>query len=648
MEVESLLSKLKQYAEQGTTYLNSLSEIDLINMIALCNNYYYNRSISLVSDALYDILTEFSTMKFPKKKKQTSVGAKVPGKNKVKLPYLMASMNKIKPDTNALSKWKEKYEGPYIITCKLDGISALYYGKEHRLFTRGDGVEGQDISYLLPYLNMDELNTDCVFRGELIVKKSTFKNKYSDVYANSRNMVSGLVNKKVNAKDNVLNEMLSDIDFVAYELVEPNLAPCVQHDIISKFPGIKHVYNMELDNITNEILTTILLEIREKYEYETDGIVVSNDEAYERYSVLKNPEHSFAFKMALTEQSAEATVVDVIWTPSKDGYMKPRVKVEPINICGVTIEYATGFNANYIYENKIGVGTVLEIIRSGDVIPYINKIIKPSQNPKMPLHMENYKWNETKVDLILKEEYKKSNLDVIEKQIASFFKKIKVEGLSNGNVRKILDHNNDASIESISKMTIEEFIEIPGFQNKLATKIKESIIDRLHNESLPNIMAASNVFGRGFNEKKLKDIMEAEPEILINTFSIKEKINLVKNVDGISLKTATQFVENIDKFIEFMKKINMVAKLLTIVKKEENETNNLMGKTYVVTGFRDEQLEAFIIKNGGKIANTITKNTTALIVKGNDYKENTKTTQATKREIPIITREEFNGLQNNK
>jgi len=641
MEVDTLFIKVRQYAVEGTEYLNSQSEIDLINMIALCNNYYFNKGISLVSDELYDVLTEYSKNKYPKKKKQTSVGAKVPGKNKVKLPFMMASMNKIKPEKNALIKWKETYRGPYVITCKLDGVSALYDGRHHKLYTRGDGIEGQDISHLLPHLGMENLDTECVFRGELIIKKKIFQEKYGDVYANPRNMVAGLVNKKVNASDNVLKEMLGDINFVVYELVEPSFAPCVQFEIISKFPEIKQVYNMELEIITNEILTTILLEIRELYDYETDGIIVTNDEAYDRYEELKNPDYAFAFKMALTEQSCEATVTNVIWSPSKDGYMKPRVQISPVQLCGVTIEYATGFNANYIYENKIGVGTVIEIIRSGDVIPYINKVIKPSEAPKMPEPMSNYIWNDTNIDLILKEELKCENIDVIEKQIAGFFKKLKVEGLSNGNVRKILNYDGNASIESICNMTKEDFKKVPGFQEKMASKISDSIKDKLQSESLPNIMAASNVFGRGFSDKRMKEIMETEQEILITSHSEEEKIQMVTNVNGISIKMARQFVENIDKFITFMKKINMAAKLLPILKKEEEKSEILLGKSYALTGFRDEELLKFITKNGGKVVATLTKKTTGLIVKDNHYKANTKTTQAEQKSIPIITKEEF-------
>mgnify|MGYP000433095086 CR=1 FL=1 len=93
-----------------------------------------------------------------------------------------------------------------------------------------------------------------------------------------------------------------------------------------------------------------------------DGIICINDAIYPRSR--GNPAHAFAFKMVLSDQVAESTVVDVIWTPSKDGYLKPRVQIEPINLGGVCIEYATGFNGSFINDNKI-------LFAEGNVIKYI-------------------------------------------------------------------------------------------------------------------------------------------------------------------------------------------------------------------------------------------------------------------------------------
>ena len=93
----------------------------------------------------------------------------------------------------------------------------------------------------------------------------------------------------------------------------------------------------------------------------------------------KNPDHAFAFKMVLSDQVAEAKVVHIEWNPSKDGYLKPRVQIEPVELGGVTITYATGKNASFIEKNKIGIGAIIELVRSGDVIPDIKKVVVPAK-----------------------------------------------------------------------------------------------------------------------------------------------------------------------------------------------------------------------------------------------------------------------------
>ena len=97
-----------------------------------------------------------------------------------------------------------------------------------------------------------------------------------------------------------------------------------------------------------------------------DGVIVTHNKLYERTN--KNPDHAFAFKMVLSDQTAETFVVDVIWSPSKDGYLKPRIRVDPVQVGGVTIEYTTGFNGAFIRDNKIGVGAKVKLIRSSEVM----------------------------------------------------------------------------------------------------------------------------------------------------------------------------------------------------------------------------------------------------------------------------------------
>jgi len=91
-------------------------------------------------------------------------------------------MDKIKPDTKELDKFKSKYSGPFVISCKLDGVSALYSTEESspKLYTRGDGKYGQSINHLIEYLNLPT-EKNITLRGELIIKEKLFKEKKRDL-----------------------------------------------------------------------------------------------------------------------------------------------------------------------------------------------------------------------------------------------------------------------------------------------------------------------------------------------------------------------------------------------------------------------------------------------------------------------------------
>ena len=80
------------------------------------------------------------------------VGADV--KNKVVLPYYMGSQNKIKDSEEEITKYQAKYPGLYTISDKLDGVSCLivYTPGQIKMYTRGNGTEGQDISHLMGYV----------------------------------------------------------------------------------------------------------------------------------------------------------------------------------------------------------------------------------------------------------------------------------------------------------------------------------------------------------------------------------------------------------------------------------------------------------------------------------------------------------------
>jgi NAD-dependent DNA ligase/DNA polymerase/3'-5' exonuclease PolX len=620
---------VKEFRKKGISFLEKLTETELTFILKESTRLFFNGS-SIISDNEYDIIKEFTENKFPRNSIKTEIGAPVE-RNKVTLPYSMGSMDKIKPNTNALSTWTAKYTGPYIISCKLDGVSGLYTteGNVPKLYTRGDGKIGQDVSHLIPYLRLPK-NKDIVIRGEFIIPKTVFEQKYKKSFSNPRNMVSGIVNQKF------VNDSIKDVCFVAYELIHPVKTPWNQIQILSTLDVMTVLYNAET-KLTNELLTNTLIEWRNKYMFEIDGIIVANNDIYERKH--GNPDHAFAFKMVLSEQVSEAKVLDVIWTPSKDGYLKPRVRIEPLQLCGVCIEYATGFNGAFIHDNKIGVGALIEIIRSGDVIPHIQKVVVPACDPKMP--SVPYIWNETHVDIML--ENKDMDETVKEKNITGFFKGVGVEGLSSGNISRIMQTGFD-SVEKILKMSLSDFLKVDGFKEKTAAKLYNGIREKLLAASLITIMTASNIFGRGISEKKMEIILESYPDVLLSNESKTNKIKKIIEMKGMALKTAESFVERIPYFIKFMNDIGLQDKLLQIHDTQNktviNPTNPIFGKTVVMSGFRDQVIQDKIQLYGGKLGSSVSKNTFLLIVKKKED-DSGKISDARKLNVPLMTPQEF-------
>jgi NAD-dependent DNA ligase/DNA polymerase/3'-5' exonuclease PolX len=623
-----ILDLINNFKVNGISVLEQATETQLANIIREANKLYYN-SEPILSDNQYDIVKDFIQQKYPSNSISAEIGAPIE-RNKAALPFFMGSMDKIKPDTGALISWTTKYKGPYIISCKLDGVSGLYTtdGPVPKLYTRGNGTVGQDVSHFIPYLKLPKTK-GIVIRGEFIVLKSIFDTKYKGDFANPRNMVAGIINHKT------IDKRIQDVSFVAYEAIKPIMKPSDQMKFLGSL-NVDCVLNLSVPTISNEYLSDLLVEWREKYQYEIDGIIVIDDKIYERKT--GNPEHAFAFKMVLSDQIAEAKVVDVIWTPSKDGYLKPRVRIEPIQLGGVKIEYATGFNASFIQDNKIGIGSIIEIIRSGDVIPHIKKVTMAAEQPKMP--SVPFKWNDTHVDIML--ENIDSDETVREKNITGFFRGIGVEGLSSGNIARIINTGFD-TVPKIIDMPIDEFLTVEGFKTKMATKLFEGIREKLQGASIITLMAASNIFGRGFSETKIELIMNDYPDILVSQESVLEKVNRVSKIKGMALKTADGFVSKIDEFVKFMYECGLEDKLVsTSTTKKINPLNPLFGKTIVMTGFRNKEIEEKMKDMGAKLGSSVSKNTFLVLVKNLD-EDTGKAIEAKNLGIKLMTPEEFIG-----
>jgi DNA ligase (NAD+) len=644
IEQPTIESNVLLFRKEGISALNRTPIKQLEAIITACNDAYYCNKNPIMTDNEYDIVRQCvsnkSTNNEVAMEGHTACNVEIE-KNKVELPYEMWSMNKIKPDTAALTTWIGKYTGPYLLSCKLDGVSALYSteGVEPKLYTRGNGKIGQDISHMIPFLELPTTK-NIVIRGELIISKERFNENYAVEFANPRNFVAGVANQKKVTNENI--NKFKDVDFVAYEVIKPDgLKPTEQIAFLQTQP-IKVVCTTAYNTISNAILSDALMKWRDTNKYEIDGIICTNDNLYSK-NLHTNPVHAFAFKMVLSDQVAEAMVTDVIWTPSKDGYLKPRVQIEPITLGGVTIEYATGFNAKFIVENKIGVGALVRLIRSGDVIPHIVSVIHPATEPLLPSSACcHYEWNESGVDFMITN--KADDETVREKNITMFFKSLGVEGLGSGIVKRIIEAKYDTVIKIIG-MSVDDFLKIDGFKATLSSKIHKGIKEKLEASTLPELMHATNIFGRGFGERKFKTILEKYPDILVSLETAVIKHGKLTQIDGMADKTATYFMLHMRDFIEWTKQANQSHKLIYSPIKVQQQQHALFGKKWVMTGFRDKELINKLNEIGAVQTTSVSKNTFMVIV--SDPSDMTgKVADALKLGVLIMRAEELKKVYN--
>ena len=622
MEIENNIITFK---EGGISYLSKLTESQIVDIIRHTTKLYHNEK-ALLTDMEYDILKEYAERKYPKNTVHKEIGAPLPKttRNKTTLPYKMFSMDKIKPDTSALNTWKKKYSGPYVVSCKLDGVSGLYSTEngEQKLYTRGNGLVGQDVSNLIPHLNLPDVK-DIVIRGEFIISKKIYNKLYPD--ANARNIVSGIINSKKQ-----IVSKYKEMEFVAYELIKPHIKPSEQLKYLQTI-NANVVMFKETKDISNDNLSLLLKTWRQDYLYDIDGIIVTDDKIYPRKD--KNPEHAFAFKMLLGDQVSEAKVVDVRWVISKDGLLKPTIEIEPIKILGSTIQYATAHNADFIEKNKLGPGAVILLSKSGDVIPKIVEVITPAEKAKMP--DVPYTWNKTHKEIIV--ESPDSDPLVKQRNIIHFFEKLNIPGMKEKTILKILQHNPGADVETIVKMTKEQFLELPGIKEKSATKIHDGIQKALGVTTIGLMVAASNIFGAGIGERITKKVISGFPGFFTtNDSNPIIKIHLEK-IDGLGGVTADKLVLGRKRFIEFSEKIGYTIPEPT---KTQEKKSGEVKKAFVITGPRDKAVIAKLESLGGELVKGVSK-TTHMVLAEDPSSESTSIKKAKKYGIPVVSFNEF-------
>lgn len=655
-------TKLEQYIEKS-----SLTE--LYERKRYYDDLYYNTGENPLDDFRYDLLKDAIISR--DHNYNTQVGAKLRDDEvETTLPYYLGSMDKVKPnEQKILDKWLENNSdnnNEYVIMDKLDGISCLLCTRDNKVsfYTRADGTTGKDISYIKPFINYipDNIPDNINIRGELVMSKKNFESLPGGKI-NPRNTVSGAVKAKT------FRTSLYNVDFVAYETIED----CIEQekltdqlDFLDKL-GFRTVKRQILNDISIDILTSKLEEYRETGHYEIDGIIIHVCKPYVR-NMDKNPKYAIAFKKDVI---VNADVIDVTWNITRRGFLKPVVIIKPVKVCGATLRKATGYNAWFIQENKIGPGAKIELVRSGDVIPKIIDVVEESPNgPKMPI--DKYNWTDTHIDIIADN----PGLVTRIKAISYFMATMKIKHVSDATVRRMVD-SGYTSIEKILAMSVEDFEKLDRFGKKLAERTYNSIHNSLQDVDLATLMTSSNCFELGIGIKRVKIINQKIPNIIeisghiskipliglnknnfYNTMNennhggnynlVLDTYKQIIDIEGFSDKMTVKIILGLPKFYKFF---NRTKKFITIREPENNcdKDDNLAqifeGKKIVCSGFRGI-LDDDIVLRGGELIDSVSKKTFCVVVKDHTNNPTGKVKKAINYSIPVYDIEEFRNKYN--
>lgn len=619
-------------------YAKSLTPTELENLMKYAAYLYYNTDTSGLTDNAFDSLEyEYNQRMKRKGRAYEKIGAMPIEKIRVALPVPMPSLPKLKPESTMLSEFLHKYR-EIVYSEKLDGVSMLVVykdGNPHKLYTRGDGTIGGDVTYLKDFIKLPTTvsSQNLVVRGELVIKKQIFNDKYKSSYSNARSFVSGKVNS------GYVSAGLEDIEFVAYQIISgiEKVLPSQAFKILIA-EGFEVPVNGKFTNPTVFDLMYTYKTKRESSQYLIDGLVITGN--------MLNSE-TFAFKMLLEEQIRDSKIIDVEWNLSRYGVYNPVAIYETVFMEGYKMSRATAHSAKKAIKDwNLGVGTKIKVARSGDVIPIIKDVVvDESIDPIYPSNPEEWVWEGSKIKLMDPD----NNRTVQIVRIVHFFETIAVPRLREKTIEKYWD-NGMNTVQSITSASKGELSSVKGIGAKLSEQFYTDIRDRLQNTPLDRFLVATTVFESGIGSKTAKLVFRSVPDIILKSSSeIRDILKRVK-VKGVGPKRIDIIADGMPKLLEFLYSLNRedIDKAIhNQIKRAETLKKNgynpkIEGKLFVTTGFMktNYELEDYIYDNYGEVVGSVTSSAES-VISGSVGAITTKMVNAYELGIPVYTVEEF-------
>lgn len=576
------------------------------------SDHYYNgdekKKKVIMSDVTFDKLEAYIKKCDPEwaplKKTGVAVGTGTGKKFKTPLLNFMPSLSKVYPE--AWPKIAAAYTGKmFCLMAKLDGSSLqseYHKGKLTKVVTRGNGKIGQDISHLIPYLNLPkkiQAHGVVCFRHEAVMKEKTFQKKWSreaagdDGFDNSRNMVNGLLNRKD------AHEALKDVDIVVLGMYGQKLHTGLA---LAKAQGFTIVPCKTVQVDSKLDMSAQLKWFKAKSPYTLDGLVFAPYEFEYLYKNADKPKGIAAYKENDAESAIEVLVKEIIWQVSGFAKLTPKIKLpEPVQVGAVMVEHATLHNAKWMLDRKIGPGAIVKIVRSGDVIPYITEVVKPAKKPQLP----SVPYKKDGVNFIATIKTKEQEVRMLER----FFTTLGIDNFA-GNTLATLHGLGFYEGKHYFKMTqgvggYKQLFYSAGFGPKQTDKLFKEVTEKLKNPiNMVDLMVASGCFASGVHQRKLNKLVDAGLDLLAlgsTTLRKERAVQLICEVPGFQEKTARLIQDGLAAFVPWLREVKA---RIHVVRQPVKKTvvGPLNGHIVSFTGYRDKQEEERVEALGGVVA----------------------------------------------
>ena len=305
----------------------------LENLIKRAKTAYYSGN-PIMSDEIFDYLVNMAT--------EESIGYKSSYERRYKHMFPLFSLQKVVSGIDTAPDWGSDAT---VCTAKLDGaaISILYGGGEfQKSLTRGDGIEGLDITHNIRHLVPETIDYEGVLQisGEVVAPKTI---------PNSRNYAAGALSLKDSTEFKT-----RDLYFIAHG--------------VSPYPTDNYVSDMRF--ISNLGIQTAIDSDYTQFPHDGSVFRIADNNKFDHYGYTSHhPRGAFALKQQ--EKGVVTILQSVSWQVGKSGAVSPVAHFDPIDIEGATVSKATLHNKSIIEALDLKIGCKIEVIRAGKIIPQV-------------------------------------------------------------------------------------------------------------------------------------------------------------------------------------------------------------------------------------------------------------------------------------